>query len=163
MRWQIEPFVGLGPLEFGMTRSDVAKLNNVIGDVTAADRAFDGSLNEFRTMDVPVCNYVEDRLSTIDTNWRVNDVFYKEMNVYKTEPEVILKFLENENGGALIGLGFVLFGRIGVNAAGFYDAETDKFYDIYSTVQDHRGLAVFRRGAFDELLNEFHPISFLHR
>ena len=30
MRWDIRPLVGLGPLKFGMTRGEVAKLNSPI-------------------------------------------------------------------------------------------------------------------------------------
>ncbi len=158
--WNIQPLVGLGRLKFGLKQSDVAQLDN-LGPVTATHPVIDGSVNEFRTIDVPVCNYTDGILTAIDTNWRVPEVTFEGIDVYKTEPLVILQLLEKKNGGALAGLGSILFLNLGINVGGFYDEETGKVADLNIEASDNRGVGLFTKSAFDKFLNAYQEISFL--
>lgn len=158
MNWTIEPLAGLGPLRFGATRQDVARIPG-LGAVTALDPSFDGSVNEFRGMDEPSCNYRDDRLVGVDTSWRVKTVLFDGLDVYSAAPRDVLKALERANGGSLIGLGMVLFTNIGVNTSGFFDESSRRYLAPSRPRQDDRGLGLFVKGAFDALLGEFSAIE----
>ncbi len=157
--WTIHPLVGLGPLRFGMSVADVAGIMRGHA-VSALDDVFDGSKNEFRTMDLPVCNYVAGKLHALDTSHRVAGVTFEGADVYALDPKELLVRLETAAGGAKAGLGMVLFETIGVNTTGFYDAYDDRFWSGPAGSGDPRGLGLFEKGAFDHLLGEFLPASF---
>lgn len=158
--WTIQPLVGLGPLRFGMTMADIG-LTMRGQDVTALDDVFDGSKNEFRSMDLPVCNYMAGKLHAVDTSPRVANVTLDGADIYALDPHELLVRLERANGGAKVGLGMVLFETIGLNTTGFYDAQDDRYWAAASGGSDPRGLGLFTKGAFDSLLAEFLPASFL--
>ena len=162
MNWEITPLVGLGPLKFGMSPKEVARIEG-LGPVTDSHTAYDNSLNEFRTMDVPVCNYVDGLLAAVDTNHLVENVKLDGIDVYQTSPERLVKMLERLNRGAKIGLGSILFNEIGINISGFYLEEEAKFFDPGTGDIDERGLGMFRKGGFDPYLNEYRTINFLDR
>lgn len=156
MTWMIEPLKGLGALRFGMTRDEVAALG--LGPVTALDKAFDGSMHEFRTMNVPVCAYRDDKLIALDTSWRVTGVTFRQNNVWATEPAIMLKILEAANGGAFEGLGSVIFPSIGVNTSGFFDPVRQTYRTLAATDRDSRGLGLFQFGEFDALMSSYRKI-----
>lgn len=157
--WTIHPLVGLGPLRFGMGMGDVAVIMRGHA-VSALDDVFDGSKNEFRTMDLPVCNYLAGKLHAIDTSHRVAGVTFEGADVYAFDPKALLVRLETAAGGAKVGLGMVLFERIGVNTSGFYDATDECYWSGSTGSADPRGLGLFEQGAFDHLLDEFLPADF---
>lgn len=159
MRWDIRPYNGLGPLYFGMKPAEVAAIPGM-GDPDRSYPAYDGSLVEFRGIDMPMCNYTGDGLTTIDTSRRVADVWFGEVNIYQMPPRDVLQMIERASGLALVGLGTILFMGIGLNVGGFYFEETNTVFDP-TTDQDDRGVALFQRGAFDALLAEYKPVSFL--
>lgn len=160
MNLEIESFMGVGPLKFGMDASQVAALPEM-GPPRKSFPVFDGSLNEFRTMDLPVCNYVNGELSTVDTTWRTVGVRFKDIDFYNEEPAEVCRKLQRYNGYALLGLGSILFPEIGINIGGFLNIETMKFVDGGAVDQDERGVAAFRKGAFDSLLGEYERIDLL--
>lgn len=159
MKWDIRPYNGMGPLVFGMKPEEVAAVPGM-GAPVHSDIQFDGSVTEFRAIDVPMCNYLNGGLSAIDTSRRVVDVWFGDMNLYETDPLDVLKGLERASGRVLSGLGTILFIGIGLNVEGFYYADTNNLYDPL-TDQDDRGVAAFQPGAFDALLTEYKPVTFL--
>ncbi len=160
IRWTIRPYAGLGPLAFGMTRQQVASLLDTSYPVSAVDTVFDGSVNEFRTMNCPVCNYMDGALHAIDTHSGVTSVFLNDIDVYATDSKTLLQSFEQADGGAKTDLGMVIFERLGVNTSGFYRPEEGSFVDSADPDYQRRGVGVFSRGAFDTLLPDFKPISF---
>lgn len=159
MKWIAEPLVGLKPLRFGMTPDQVRALG-VLGPVSARHPAFDGTVNEFRTMSEPVCGFRDDRLTAVDTSWRVGEVRFEDISVYEVQPALLLQSLERANGGALLGLGSVLFDRLGINVSGFYLVEEERFFEPGKDLDDQRGLALAEAGAYDSVIDEYAPITF---
>lgn len=159
MKWDIRAYNGMGPLYLGMRSAEVAAIP-VMGVPVRTVPGYDGSLVEFRAIDLPICNYVDDVVVTIDTSRRVADVWFGDMNIYETPPRDVLRTLERASGQALVGLGSILFTGIGLNVGGFYFEDTNAYFDPASD-QDDRGVAVFQRGAFDDLLHLYKPFTFL--
>ncbi|MEX0369231.1 MAG: hypothetical protein AB3N09_01270 [Tateyamaria sp.] len=159
MKWDIRPHNGMGPLYFGMKPEEVAAIPGM-GAPERVVTGYDGSLVEFRAIDMPMCNYVDGGLSTIDTTRRVADVWFNDMNIYETPPLDVLQTLERASGRVLAGLGSILFIGIGLNVGGFYYEDTNNLYDP-ETDQDDRGVAAFQPGAFDALASEYKAVTFL--
>ena len=159
MKWDIRGYNGMGPLHLGMNAAEVAAIP-IMGSPLRTDPAYDGSLVEFRGIDLPMCNYVDGVLATIDTSRRVAGVGFGDMSIYDTPPREVLQTLERASGQVLLGLGTVLFMGLGLNVGGFYFEDGNEFFDP-TRHQDDRGVAVFQRGAFDGLLPEYKPFTFL--
>jgi hypothetical protein len=162
MRWNIEPYVGIGPLKFGMTQQQVGQILDPLHAVIATHPAYDGSINEHRALEIPACNYVSGALNELNFNWRVKDVLYGKIEIFNSDPRYLLQELEKINGGAKMDLGMILFDKLGIRTSGFYRSEDNHFHLLGSKVQDDRAVAVFRKGSFDAFIPGFEPISFLN-
>ena len=160
MIWEISPLIGLGPLKFGMKPEDIALIDG-LGPVTNSFKAYDGSVNEYRTMDIPVCNYAKGILAAVDTNSQVKNLTLDGMDIYNTPPLQVIQTLERLNGGAKSGLGSMLFINIGINISGFYIEEEKRLYEPEAEERDERGLGMFIKGAFDSVIDEYEEITFL--
>ena len=160
MSWDIRPYDGIGPLKFGMSPRQVAQILDPFHRVTAVHPVFDGSKNEFRSMDLPVCNYKSDKLHAIDTTPRVSEVCFDDIDLYMTDSRRVMLDLDRANGGARTDLGMVLFDKLGINTSGFFLTDEDRFFRIGADERDGRGIGVFQRGAFDAMLPGFKAISF---
>lgn len=161
MPWDIRPYVGIGSLQFGADKKQVSSIFGPQHPVKVTDPVYDGSENEFRTMDVPVCNYMKGRLHAADTNSSVVDVFFKDLNIYNSDVKTVLRRLEGENGGAKADLGMVIFDKLGIVTSGFFLLDEGRFADLGVDRHDGRGVGVFCRGAYDALLPGFKAISFV--
>jgi hypothetical protein len=156
--WEIKPLIGVGPLKFGMSMADVENIE-LMGKPSKTLDMYDGSKSEYRSMNIPVCNYIDGKLSTIDTNWRINDLFFKNISIYTEDPRSVSEKLQKLNGYTLMGLGSLLFPEIGLNVSGFFDEEAKRFRSMHSSEQDDRGVAIFQKGAFDELLENYQRVD----
>ena len=117
MIWDIRPFDGLGPIHFGMSRHEVIQIN--IGEITDVMSSFTGAVVEYCSFNIPVCSYRNIYISAIETNRRVKNVFFRDIDIYIGESLEVLRALEIANGGAFEALGAVIFTNIGINAIGF--------------------------------------------
>jgi len=145
MAWDIQPFIGMGSLRFGMSPSAVADL---IG-APERTRARETRLREFRAVDLPILNYDGENLVEIEAFYDVPDVTYQGMDVFGVPGLECLRALETANGGALHNVGVVLFTEIGLTC-GRLD-------------EDARGdhsITAFSRGFWDGKLTDFEPITF---
>lgn len=160
MDWTIHPNLGLGPLRFGMTPEQVLAAAPGLGAPQQVDREWDGSVREARGVALPSIGYAEGRVLDIDCSAHVAGVTFEGMDVFAVEPARLLRRLFELNGGALAGLGSVLFLKLGINTGGFFDAEAGRFAMPDPTARSYRTLAVFAPGAFDDLAGEMAPITF---
>lgn len=165
MRWEIKPFVGLGPIRFGMTPQEVGGFDNVIGTVRKTYSGYDGSWNERRAISMPNFGYVNNQLIFIGTAWPMKDVFWNGLEVYQSDPKSVLQALERANCGAKIIFGVVTFDHLGIEVSGFYLEKENKFYDPASGEQDDRGLSILERNKYNDSASKhaehLRPISFL--
>lgn len=150
MTWTIHPYEGMGPLRFGMSRTEVAA---ILGSAVSAKTTFTGSLTERRGEADPICTYVSDRLAEIEVGPATSGLRIGETDVFGDDPFQVLLALYKTNGGALAGLGSVLFLGLGINTTGFIDLKTLR----YRAEPDERSLTLFQKGQFDSLLDDYAP------
>jgi len=168
-RWNITPFVGVGPLKLGMSMSDVAKFNDAIGEPTpepgfgdifsaviaqqpsAAEtfeklginvNAFNGVAPETRAY--LKIDYYGGKLGTIDLFARGEfRVFLDNIDLFNTDSLLLLQQPEKKNGGAAkAGLGMVYFDKLGLTLGDYYSIEHNTFHDVNSTGQDDRDVCI---------------------
>lgn len=151
MRHIIDPYVGLGPLRFGMTPDEVAQFDNVFGQVQR-DRfqAETGVRTELRTHYSPYCQYKNNRLWAIDTNLisRPFSLVLDNIDIYAIEPRDALKALEIKNGGAQVNFAYVYFNKLGLVLRDFYEI-TKK---TYSNKEKDRQVGIYSREAAAEFV-----------
>ena len=138
MLWEINPFVGLGPVLFGMTEAEVAALGPALGPVERRLVEHDGSVNEYRGMNTPTLSYRNGRVCYIAAGWRVGDVIWQGIDVFQTASKTVVQMLEVANGGAEVGLGSLSFGNLGLFAEGFYLLKSRRSKEPTSDDQDDR-------------------------
>lgn len=160
MDWTIYPNVGLGPLRFGMSPEQARTAAPWLGVPHHVDQEFDGSVREARGVELPSIGYAGGRLIDVDCSAHVAGVTFEGVDVFATEPAHVLRRLYALNGGALAGLGSVLFLKLGINTGGFFDLDTGRFATLDPETKSYRTLAVFAPGMFDELATEMTPITF---
>lgn len=167
--WKITPLQGVGPLKFGMSRADVAKLEGSLGEIY---RAFEETTpegvtvtKEARDLGSPVCVFQADRL--IEINIDINSSFsitFNDLDVFESDSDTILKSLEQQNNGALAGLGLVLFDKLSINTSGFYifskTGSAGQFWEEVGDESIHRTMSIAVQDNFKPYLDHYTPIDF---
>lgn len=148
--WTIESYVGIGPLRLGASRDEVERL---LGPARKAGATFLGGLRERRSPSDPICTFTEGRLVEVEVSPSVPGVTIATIDVFGENPQIVLSKLHDLNGGALAGMGSVLFKTLGVNTSGFIDLKTLH----WRSDPDERSLTVFAQGQFDFLLPDLSP------
>jgi hypothetical protein len=155
----IHPREGMGALRFGMSPQEVVRAEPALGPPHRSKPRHDGSLREFRGLGAPSLGFVNDRLNDIECPADTPGVRFEDLQVFEADPRAVLHRLSERNGGALIGLGSVLFVNLGINTGGFYNTDNKRFFNPAFDLEDNRTIDVFAPGAFDDLLDEFEPFS----
>ncbi len=145
MEWEIIPFVGMGPIKFGMNPNEVFE---ILGPPERV-REGPGTLREARQLDLPIIRYEDSLVSEIEAFHNVENVHYKNVPIFEGDGRSVLKFLEQENGQAEISVGIILLKDLGITV-GRIDEEAKG---------DH-SITAFRKGLWDDD-PDFEPISFL--
>lgn len=146
MEWEIIPFVGMGPIRFGMSPADVA---NLVGVPETTDNRPNG-IREFRAVDVPIVAYENGAVTEIEAFYDVKNVTFRGRNIFEENGLAILQFLERENGGASLDVGIVMFERIGITAGRLDEA-----------VSGDHSITAFAKGLWDDSLEDFEAKSFI--
>ncbi|MBE7183469.1 MAG: hypothetical protein INR68_03570 [Methylobacterium mesophilicum] len=146
MVWEIQSFIGVGELRFGMSPRMVADL---IGAPESSD-GDEADLREFRDIDLPILSYDQEKLVEIEAFYDVPNVTYRGMDIFGTPGLKCLQTLEAANGGALHDVGIVLFAELGFTC-GRLDQE----------VEGDHSITAFSRGLWDSKLGDFEPITFM--
>ena len=167
MLWDIKPFVGLGPVLFGMTEAEVAVLSPPLGPVESRFVEQDDSVNEYRGIDDPNMFYHKEKVRFIAVGPKVRNVIWQGIKVFQMDPETLLQLLEIANGGAEVGLGFVSFRNLGLRADGFYFHKERRFFQPNSDDQDDRCIALFDRELWtsqaEHLKSCYEPVTFIRK
>ena len=113
VEWEITPFVGMGPVRFGMTPSEVEA---IIGAPMVVDDDDDDPSyrKEVREIDVPTITYEGNRVAEIKAFDSVKNVRLKTVNLFENTGLSVLKDLQALNHGALANVGIVLFENLGI-------------------------------------------------
>jgi len=179
-RWNITPYVGGGPLHFGMTSREVGKFDDILGKPETSDHELSKILREAikdnpdaakiladsglnlqdgepvteRRPDLK-CEYFDGRLGTIDFFPRGKvGLFINDIDLFNTETQGLLQQLEKANGGAQEYMGSVLFAKLGIILGGYYSSKSKKVYDT----NDDRDVCIYSELALEKLLTMLkHP------
>lgn len=146
MTWEILPFSGMGPIRFGMSPVQVA---DIIGEPDAIDEEDDGYRREFRSENLPVISYQDGQVSEIEAFREVEGVTLAGRAIFGEPGLEVMRFLEEQNGGAMANVGTVLFNDIGITCGRLDE----------SPKEDH-SITVFSRGLWDDGLSQFEVIGF---
>ncbi|RYZ81575.1 MAG: hypothetical protein EOP06_23260 [Proteobacteria bacterium] len=146
MGWEIAPFIGMGPIRFGMTPAEVA---SIIGVPESADED-GGYLREYRAIDLPIIAYENNMVTEIEAFSEVENVTFRGRRIFDEQGLAIARFLEEENGGASINVGTILFKNIGVTSSRLDEG----------CGGDH-SVTAFARGLWEDRSSRFKERSFL--
>ena len=145
MEWEILSFVGMGPIRFGMSPTDVSAL---IGRPDVSDIE-DDNLREYRAVELPIISYEEGVVTEIEAFYEVSSVRFQQRAIFEGSGLEVMKFLERENNGARINVGVVLFNNIGLTTGRLDEGSRG----------DH-SVTAFAPGLWDDRLHRFKEISF---
>lgn len=168
--WEIKPLIGVGPVLLGMTRNEVAKLEPVLGEIYAYDEinlpTGKTRYKESRDLEAPIITFEDNRVVEINIDWRSrSDIVFNNISVFGDHARNVLSALEAASGGALFGLGLVLFDNLSINTSGFYVAAKTgsggRYWDDIGDKSIDRTISVCVKDNFKSFLEEYSPISFL--
>ena len=138
------PFVGMGPIEFGMTPDAVAQ---IIG-APLRSRQRGENLRETRAVEVPIIRFIGGEVSEIEAFYDVKNVHLGDINFFEDNGLDVMRKLEALNRIAEINVGIVLFRSVGLTAGRLDEAVTGE-----------HSVTAFRKGLWDND-KDFKPISF---
>ncbi len=161
MEWMIEPYKGLGPLRFGMSRAEVASILDPLAPLHSTTPAYGGGTQELRRLDLPICTYGARGLSNLHATPHVNGMVYRDLHPFLVSPRLALQQLERWNGNARIEFDMVLFETLGLILTEFYREREAVFAATDGSEQDDRTVSLFAAGSQDLLQKEARPITFL--
>jgi hypothetical protein len=167
MRWDVRPFIGLGPIVFGMTEAEVANISSALAPVRARRMDTTGIITEHRGLEDPSVSYKNGKVAYIAVGGRTTNVTWEDLDIFQQDAKSVLQLFENASGGAEVGLGTILFANLGIGAVGFYIPKTKRFFRSGSLEQDDRTISMYGRELYREtrkdLASHFRPISFVKK
>ncbi|MCC4601886.1 hypothetical protein [Xanthomonas melonis] len=122
--WNVYPNKGLGPLEFGMTRTQVGAFEDVMGPLDEATEEVlpDGKLaiNEFRNRDAPLCSFQDGKLVHLSIGQSaLIDIRFQDVSVFKDDPKQVYSTLGEAAGTVFWYHNSVVMPALGLELAGF--------------------------------------------
>ncbi|MGF1462874.1 MAG: hypothetical protein ACFB2Z_06880 [Maricaulaceae bacterium] len=155
MDWILDPLVSVGPLRFGMSPDEVAKVIGPPEDaITAEDQyqddpyqlaLFTGYAWEHRAhLDpaYPELSYCENKLIEVDIWPDHGPLILDGKSLFKSRRKDVLRFLFSKGGDVYKNFGAVLFTSLGITLAPPRYA------------REEPSITVFAEGAFDPLIQE---------
>ncbi|MGI2036256.1 hypothetical protein ACRQ1B_28175 [Rhizobium panacihumi] len=146
MEWEIQPFIGMGPLRFGMFPAEVAA---IVGPPESVDED-DEYLREYRAVELPIVSYENNVVTEIEAFYDVENVIFRGRRVFDEPGLAILQFFEQETHGARVNAGTVLFKDIGITAGRLDEG-----------VRGDHSVTAFAQGLWDDRLARFKDITFV--
>lgn len=146
MEWDLVPFERFGFVEFGSRREEVSAL---IGPIEDSEVEAD-EITEFRSAELPIIRYDEHGVCQIEAFYDVEGVRLGDLMIFEADGLEVMRELERRNGGATISVGIVMFDKLGLTCGRLDEGARG----------DH-SITAFRRGFWDDKLEDFESISFL--
>lgn len=144
--FEIKPYLGVGPLQFGMTPQEVAA---ALGPPEASRRHFMKTLIEYRDWLVTMYEKDTDRLYEVGFGRFFETLTYQGTNIFKDPDPEVLRKLCAEDGQPYQALGFIVLLKLGMTLTGFHDGDEEK-----------KACTVFAKGTWGVEKDELKPFSF---
>lgn len=169
--WELNPLIGVGPLRFGMSRDDVASLEAELGPIYAefTEQGADNIpvLQQARDMEAPVLYFRNEKLTGIQLDrYTKFNIMFGGVSVFEASSRDALAAFEKANGGALYGLGAVLFPKLSISTNGFIigiDKQNAPEFWEQSSDDPPKVVNVEMANAYDAFLHNYQPITFIDK
>ena len=130
--FDIEPFIGVGKLQFGMSSRQVA---NAIGNPDSSRKTFLGEVKEYRRENGLITTYTKDTDDLIEIGFSSNitELQYKGRKLFVEPALAIFDELIREDGLPYETVGFIVLLKLGMTVTGFHDgAEEQKAVTVFA-------------------------------
>jgi hypothetical protein len=142
-KFQITPFVGTDLVAFGMSAQEVER---ALGAPDQTSKNHLGSRVEFRSAMNIGYSQATGQVDHIGFGRQMTDVYFREMNLFSTPPDKVLRELMACDPQPLIYLGFVVFRNLGIALTGFHDDD-----------ESQKAATLFPQGAWDKRVPKMKP------
>ena len=146
--FDIKPYLGVGPLRFGMTRKQV---EDVLGlpDKTRSTTFFNETI-EFRCENALQTVYsAEGALVEISFGRAVEGVTFNDLDVFKAPGREVIERLVKADGNPLEIVGIIVFLNLGISMTGF----------LQDDEPGQKAIGVFAKGRVDTKLEKMRPFK----
>ncbi len=144
--FELFPYVGAGPLTFGMSPGQVA---HALGAPDSAGVNHLGQRVEHRSfMTVGYTASVDGELNHIGFGGQMTGVRHSDLKVFDSQHGQVLRALCVEDGNPYVYLGFIVLLNLGFALTGFHDNDEDQL-----------AITLFPKGAWDGRLHKLKPFQ----
>jgi hypothetical protein len=143
--FEIDPYVGVGKLKFGMTRDEVAR---ILGKPDDLETDSEGEVREFRSENglQTVYSTRDRQLVEIGFSSNIETLTFNNTSLFTNKPLDAFRMLLAADKQPYELLGFIVLLNLGITLTGFHDKATDE-----------RAVTVFIRGRWDSMKNKLKP------
>jgi len=147
--FEIIPYIGAGKICFGMTPQEIEKIYGPADSVTFNHLK---QRVEFRSFtNIGYSPGSAETVSHIGFGRQMENVRFKDSNIFLDEESVVLAKLVAEDGNPFTYLGFIVLFELGITLTGFHDQNVSQ-----------KALAMFPRGAWDKWIPKLKPFTQKH-
>ena len=146
MKLEIAPYVGIGPMHFGM---DPDHLEAVAGSPCRSKRTAAGIRYGYDFGGTLLFEQSAMGLRLVEMGFHRHclDLIYRDMNIFRSKREAVLQRFLDEDKGVVEIVGFLIFPTIGMTLTGFH-----------SGPEEDLALTVFARGRWDRRIASARPV-----
>lgn len=145
--FEIDPYIGVGKLKFGMTQDEVAQ---IVGKPDNVEIDSEEEIREFRNENGLQTVYSEKdkHLVEIGFSSNITALSFHKTGLFTNAPLATLRVLNDADKQPFELLGFIVLLNLGITLTGFHDEATDE-----------RAVTVFTRGRWDSMRKKLKPLS----
>jgi hypothetical protein len=145
--FDIDPYIGVGKLKFGMTQDEVAR---ILGKPDDLETDSEGEVREFRNENGLQTVYTESdrRLVEIGFSSNIKTLAFNNTALFTNKPLDVFRMLLAADKQPYELLGFVVLLNLGITLTGFHDKAADE-----------RAVTVFTKGRWDSMKGKIKPYN----
>lgn len=145
IKLNIQPYVGVGDIRFGLTQSEIEKL---LGPADSQNKGFRGDFKQYRRDNGLITTYDRstNKLVEIGFSQNITELEFENEKIFSVPPLDILCKLIKLDGAPYERLGFIVLLKLGVTLTGFHDGATEQ-----------KAVTVFVHGRWDDQIAKMKP------
>lgn len=148
-KFDIQPYVGIGRLRFGMKKDEVA---NILGPPDKLGKStISSEIKEFRYDNglQTVYSDTDYRLIEVSLYSNIPNVKLNELDIFNRSGNEVIKCLIEADGNPLTTVGIIVFLNLGISMTGFQQEDEP----------GQKSISVFEKGRWDEDIEDLEPFS----